>query len=169
MNDAAQQFFDQLMSSPGVSGYEQPVQAVVRDYAQRFAHRVSTDLHGNVIAALNPDAPVRIMFAGHCDQLGLVVSWVDEQGFLFFQTVGGWDSQQLVGREVTVWTDDGPLPGVISRKAIHLQTEDERKQVAQLKDLWIDIGARDRESYATARTVNRSPMKSIIRPPSPCL
>ena len=90
------------MTTPGVSGYEQPVQEVVRDYAAGFAESVTTDLHGNVIATVNPDAPLRIMLAGHCDQLGLLVSYIDEAGFVFFQTVGGWDPQQLVGTRVTV-------------------------------------------------------------------
>ncbi len=148
MNESAMKFFERLMTAPGVSGYEQPVQEVVRDYAAGFAESVTTDLHGNVVAAVNPDGPLRIMLAGHCDQLGLLVSHIDENGFLFFQTVGGWDPQQLVGTRVTVWAESGPIHGVISRKAIHLLTEEERKQVVKLEDLWIDIGASDRDDAA---------------------
>jgi endoglucanase len=85
------------------------------------------------------------MFAGHCDQLGLLVSHVDDDGFLFVQTVGGWDPQQLVGQRVTVWSEGGPVAGVISRKAIHLLDEAERKQVAEIKNLWVDIGAKDKD------------------------
>jgi len=127
-----------------VSGYEQSVQEVVRAYAAPFADEVTTDVHGNVVAIANPGSDVRLMFDGHCDQLGLLVSYVDEAGFLYFQTVGGWDPQQLVGQRVSVWTEGGPISGVISRKAIHMLSPEERKVVVDLKDMWIDIGARDR-------------------------
>ena len=141
MDPKAQSFFEALLNTPGVSGYEHTVQAVVREYCADFAHEVTTDLHGNVIACVNPGADVRVMFAGHCDQLGLLVSHVDEAGFVYFQTVGGWDPQQLVGQHVTIWTASGPVPGIISRKAIHLLTTDERRKVVEAKELWIDIGA----------------------------
>jgi len=142
---SAREFFDRLASTPGVSGYEQKVQDVVREYAAGFADDISTDLHGNVIAVMNPDAELRIMLAGHCDQLGLLVSHIDDTGFLYFQTVGGWDPQQLVGQRVVVWSQDGAIPGVVARKAIHLLEDAERKKVVEFKELWIDIGATSRE------------------------
>jgi endoglucanase len=141
----AKSFLINLLAASGVSGYEQPVQNVVRKYAQAFADDIKTDLHGNVIMSLNPNAPVRLMLAGHADQIGLLVSHVDEKGFIFMQTVGAWDAQQLVGQRVSVWTDNGPINGVISRKPIHLMDADERRQVVKAKDLWVDIGAQDRE------------------------
>ena len=149
---SSKDFFEALLTTPGVSGYEEPVQAVVRDYASTFADDVRTDIHGNVVVTCNADAELRVMFAGHCDQLGLLVSHISEQGFLHFQTVGGWDPQQLVGQRVTVWSDDGPVVGIISRKAIHLLESDERKKVVAVKDLWIDIGASGEED---ARSVIR--------------
>jgi len=145
-------FLDSLLATPGVSGYEQSVQAVVRDYVAGFADEVRTDLHGNVIATVNPDGGPRLMFDGHCDQLGMLISHVDDAGFLYFQTVGGWDPQQLVGQRVCVWTADGSINGVISRKAIHLLSDDEKKTVVQPKDMWIDIGANDK---ADAQSVVR--------------
>lgn len=145
MDANPRRFLDQLLATPGVSGYEQPVQSVVREYASAFAQPVETDVHGNVFAGVNPDGKLRVMLAGHCDQIGLLVSWIDDAGFLFFQTVGGWDPQQLVGQAVTVWTAGGPVPGVIGRKPIHLLDENERKQVASLKSMWIDIGCRSRD------------------------
>lgn len=156
MDDSSKEFFERLLTTPGVSGYEQPVQALVREFAGSFAHRVTTDLHGNVTAVVNANAPVRIMLAGHCDQLGLLVSHIDEAGFLFFQTVGGWDAQQLVGQGVTVWANDGPVDGVVSRKAVHLLSEEERKQVVKIQDLWIDIGASDQEDAASVVRIGDS-------------
>jgi len=145
LHQSSRDFLERLLATPGVSGYEQSVQEVVRDYVVETADEVRTDLHGNVLATGNPGAELRVMLDGHCDQLGMLVSHVDEQGFLYFQTVGGWDAQQLVGQRVTVWSDVEPLHGVISRKAIHLLTADEKKKVVDPKDMWIDIGAEDEE------------------------
>jgi tetrahedral aminopeptidase len=144
MESAPLEFFKKLLETPSPSGYERPVQDLVRRYVSDFADRVTTDLHGNVIAAKNPDAPLRVMLAGHCDQIGMLVQHIDAEGYLYVQTIGGWDPQQLVGQRMTVWTDGGPIPGVISRKAIHLLNEEERKQVVKLKDMWLDIGAKDK-------------------------
>jgi endoglucanase len=144
MDTAPRDFFKTLLETPSPSGYERPIQDVVRRYVGQFADRVSTDVHGNVIAVKNPDAPLRVMLAGHCDQIGMLVQHIDAEGFLYVNTIGGWDPQQLVGQRMTVWTTGGPVPGIISRKAIHLLTEEERKQVVKLKDMWLDIGAKDK-------------------------
>ena len=145
MAPGPREFLRELLEAPGVSGYEQAVQEVVRSYAASFADEVRTDVHGNVSLVANPGAELRVMLAGHCDQLGLIVSHIDDDGFVFTQTVGGWDPQQLVGQRVSIWSDGGPVPGVIARKAIHLLDEAERKQVAEIKNLWIDIGASGKE------------------------
>jgi len=145
MIDSAREFFKDILETPSPSGYEQPVQQIVRNYAKDFADRIDSDSHGNLIAVKNPDAPLRVMFAGHCDQIGLIVQFIDENGFLYIQPIGGWDPQQLIGQRLTVWTTDGPVKGVIARKPIHLLTEEERKQVPKIKDLWIDIGAASRD------------------------
>ncbi len=148
MNSDALDFFRRLLETPSPSGYEQPVQELVRKYVAGFADSVTTDVHGNVIAARNPQAPLRVMLAGHADQIGFVVQYIDGDGFLYVQPVGGWDAVVLVGQRLTVWTKGGAVHGVISRKAIHLLTEEERKQVPKLKDLWLDIGARDKAEAA---------------------
>jgi endoglucanase len=145
MEPTALEFFRQVLETPSPSGYEGRIQQLVRERVGRFADDVSTDVHGNVMAVVNRDAPRRIMLAGHCDQIGLVVQYVDAEGFLYVQAIGGWDVQMLVGQRMTVWTDQGPVAGVIGRKPIHLLTEDERKQVPKLKDLWLDIGAANRD------------------------
>ncbi len=156
MEQKAKQFFANLVGTSGVSGYENPVQNVVREYASDFADEITTDLHGNVILGVNPDAELRVMLAGHCDQIGLIISHIDEKGFIYFQTVGGWDPQQLVGQRVSIWTAGGPVNGLISRKPIHLLDEGERKQVVKTKDLWIDIGAENREQALTVVGVGDS-------------
>jgi endoglucanase len=104
-----------------------------------------TDVHGNVIAARNVQAPLRVMLAGHCDQIGLVVQYIDDDGFIHVSTVGGWDPQVLIGQRLTVWSAQGPIPGIIARKPIHLLNEEERKQVPKIRDLWLDIGAKNKD------------------------
>lgn len=156
MEQSIKDFFAELVCSSGVSGYEQPVQQVVREYAESFADEIKTDLHGNVVLAINPDAETRVMLAGHADQIGMIISHIDENGFVYVQTIGGWDPQQLVGQRVSIWTATGPVNGVISRKPIHLLDETERKQVVKIKELWIDIGAENREQALTVVNVGDS-------------
>jgi tetrahedral aminopeptidase len=145
MDPAARDFLVKLLETPSPSGYERPIQDVVRAYVSNFADRVTTDLHGNVLAAKNEGAKLRVMFAGHCDQIGMLISHFHDTGFLHAQTIGGWDAQQLIGQRMTIWTSKGPLPAVISRKPIHLLTDEERKQVVKLEDLWLDIGAKNKD------------------------
>ena len=145
MDDRAFDFLKELLTSPSPSGYEQPVQTVVRNFVGGFADEVRTDWHGNVIAAVNPTGSPRIMLAGHCDQIGLMVKHIDERGFVWVDSIGGWDIQMLIGQQMVIWGQNGAVPGVIARKPIHLLSADDRKKVPELKDLWIDIGAKDRE------------------------
>jgi endoglucanase len=118
---------------------------VVRQYASQFADEVRTDWHGNVTAVVNPKGSPRIMLAGHCDQIGLLVKHIDEKGFLWVHAIGGWDPQVLIGQDVQVWTKSGPVSGVIARKPIHLQSPDDRKAVPEIKNLWVDIAVNDGE------------------------
>jgi endoglucanase len=145
MDDRSLEFLVNLLTSPSPSGYEQPVQTVVRNFAGQFASDVRTDWHGNVIAAVNPEGSPRIMLAGHCDQIGLMVKHIDERGYLWVDSIGGWDIQMLIGQNMVVWGRNGAVPGVIARKPIHLLSQEDRKKVPELKDLWIDIGVKDRE------------------------
>jgi tetrahedral aminopeptidase len=150
MDNSAKRFFVDILETPSPSGYEQPVQEIVRQYVADFADDVRTDLHGNVVACCNAEAPLRLMFAGHADQIGLIVSHINENGFIYTNTIGGWDPQQLIGQRMTIYTTGGPVPAVIARKPIHLLDQDERKQVVKQKDLWLDIGAKDRSEAASA-------------------
>ena len=145
MDSSARDFLVQLLETPSPSGYEQPVQQVIHNYIANFADQVNRDVHGNLIAVKNPDAPLRVMLAGHCDQIGLLVTQIDSDGFLYTQTIGGWDPQQLIGQRMTIWTADGPVVAVIARKPIHLLSDQERKQVVKLDDLWLDIGANSKD------------------------
>jgi endoglucanase len=145
MHDESYSFLKNLLHTPSPSGYERPVQDVVRSWVRPFADEVRTDRHGNVIAVRHAEGQPRIMLAGHCDQIGLMVQYIDDNGFLYVQPIGGWDMQILLGQQLTVWTRTGGINGVVSRKAPHLLTNEERNKVPQFSDVWIDIGARDRK------------------------
>ena len=145
MDSNAKDFLREMLETPSPSGYERPVQDLVRAYTADFADDVSTDTHGNVIARRGDGQGTRVYLAGHCDQIGLLVSYVSKSGFLYMQTVGGWDPQQLVGQHVSIWTKNGAVPGVVARKAIHLLTPEERTKVVDIKTLWIDIGAKTKD------------------------
>ena len=80
---------------------------------------------------------------GHIDEIGLIVTHIDEHGYLWFREVGGWDAQILVGQRVVVTTTPGDVPGVIGRKPIHLLRDEDRKRAVEVRDLHMDVGARD--------------------------
>jgi tetrahedral aminopeptidase len=145
MEATALRFFKELLATPSPSGYEAPIQNLVRGYLAEIADEIRTDLHGNVIGVKNGGASLRLMLAGHCDQIGFCVQYIDAEGYLYVQPIGGWDPQVLIGQRLVVWSTGGPIGGVMARKPIHLQTDEERKQVVKLKDLWLDIGAKTKE------------------------
>jgi endoglucanase len=154
MDDQSHAFLKQVLETPSPSGFEQPVQALVRRWAGDFADEVRTDAHGNVFAGRFPpgkpaDAP-RVMLAGHCGQIALMVQYIDGEGFLYVQPIGGWDMQILLGQYVSVWTKGGPVTGVVARRAIHLLTPEERKKVPEFTDVWVDAGFKNKEEAEQA-------------------
>ena len=136
---------DKLLRIAAPSGYEAPVAAAWREEAS-FAE-VTTDGIGSSIARVGQAAPL-LAVVGHIDEIGLAITHIDEQGFLWFTSVGGWDPQILVGQRVEIRTRDGIVPGVVGRKPIHLLEPDQRKKVVELKALHIDVGAADRDEAA---------------------
>jgi endoglucanase len=142
MRDASYEFFKKLLSTPGPSGYEGAAAAVWREEAGAFAE-VRGDRMGNSLATLNAGGGPKIMLAGHIDEIGVMVTHIDDQGLLRFIGVGGWDPQVLVGQRIRLQTASGEVMGVIGKKAIHVMEPDERKKVSEVKSLWIDIGAKD--------------------------
>ena len=145
MRDESYEFLHQMLTTPSVTGAEQPVARIVRKRMEPLADKVTTDLHGNTIVALNAGVPVRVMLAGHVDQIGLMVKHVTDDGFLYFSAVGGVDLAVLPGSKLTVWGEHGPVDAVIGRKPIHLMKAEERNGgKLDIGDLWIDIGAKDK-------------------------
>jgi putative aminopeptidase FrvX len=141
---ATPDLLDRLLRVPGPSGYEAPAAAVWRQ-AAGFAE-LTTDALGSSVALVpgGDDAPT-FAVVGHIDEIGLVVTHIDDDGFLWFAPIGGWDPQILVGQRVVIAGSDGEVPGVLGKKPIHLLKEEQRKQVVKVSDMHIDIGAADGE------------------------
>ena len=143
LSQSSLQFLEQFLSTDGPSGFEFESAACYRRYAETFAEKVTFDVLGNTIASLNPEAPFKVMIAGHCDEIGFQVTYISDEGFVFFRPVGGVDRNTVPGTEVKILTEKGPLYGVIGRKAIHMQSQKERDTPSEFKDLWIDTGIED--------------------------
>jgi len=146
------EFFKRLLALPGPSGHEVAPARAWREEAELFADRVWADVAGNSFAAVNPDAEPRVMIAGHIDEIGLMINHIDDDGFLYFSTIGGWDPEVIVGQRVEILSKSGSVPGVVGKKAIHLIEKENRERVSKMRDLWIDIGA---SSGADARGLVR--------------
>lgn len=139
-------FLKKLLDSPAPSGFEAAAARLWREEAASFADRVDGDVSGNSVAILNPDATPRVMLAGHIDEIGIMITHVDDDGFLYFEGIGGWDPQVLVGQRIRLSTRNGDVIGVIGRKPIHLMKGEEKEKATRIDELWIDIGARDRDA-----------------------
>ncbi len=147
MRKESLKFLEKLLDAPSPSGYEQPAQRVFREYVAPFCDELTTDVMGNVfarVAGQGENLP-RVMVVGHTDEIGLQVKYIDDKGFLYFAAVGGVDAHLTPGKRVNVHTANGPLPGVIGKKPIHLMDTKDRETVVKLESQYIDIGASDKE------------------------
>jgi putative aminopeptidase FrvX len=137
-------FLKSLLDTPGPSSFETAPARVWRREAESHADEVRADVGGNSYATLNPSGRPRVMFAGHIDEIGVMVTHIDDEGFLSFDTIGGWDPQVFVGQRVRLLGRGGPITGVVGKKAIHIMDKDDREKVSKVETLWIDIGASSR-------------------------
>ena len=138
-----------LLTAHGPSGYESDPAAAWRQAAGAYSDDVRSDVMGSSVALVpgTADGP-SLALVGHIDEIGLIVTHIEENGFLRFTGVGGWDPQVLVGQRVVLATADGPVPGVVGKKPIHLLDADARKKVPEMKEMHIDIGAVDGDAAA---------------------
>jgi endoglucanase len=133
-----------LLTATGPSGQETEAARAWRDGCSQFATEVEVDHLGSSRARVAGTAGgPSLAIVGHIDEIGLLVSHIDDEGYLRFGEVGGWDPVILVGQRVRLITRDGAIPGVIGRKPVHLLKGDDRKKAPELKELHIDIGAKD--------------------------
>jgi endoglucanase len=136
------------LDTPGPSGFETAAARVWREELAKLVDEVRADVNGNSIAVLKPRGAPRLMLAGHIDEIGFQITHVDDEGYLYFAGIGGWDSQVLVGQRAVIGGRAGPVHGVIGKKAVHLMKKDEVDRATKITDLWIDIGATNRAEAA---------------------
>jgi putative aminopeptidase FrvX len=145
MRDASFDFLKRLLETPSPAGFEARVQSLWASYAGQFAEKVESDVYGNVFAELNGGGSPRIAIVGHSDEIGLMVSYISEEGYLYFKGIGGVDRAMLRGHRVIVHGPEGPVPGVTGHLAIHMQESDDQKKIPEFHQVFIDIGVRSRE------------------------
>ncbi|MCH2459817.1 MAG: M42 family metallopeptidase [Gemmatimonadetes bacterium] len=141
-------FLKNLLDAVGPSGFEVQAARVWREEAERFAEEVRVDVTGNSFATINQGGSPRVMLAGHIDEIGLQITHIDDEGYLYIAEIGGWDPQVIVGQRVTILGSDGEVAGVVGKKAIHLIEIEERSRASKTKSLWIDVGAKDNKEVA---------------------
>ena len=138
-------FLARLLSTSTPSGFEGPGREIMRRHLSRYCDDVRTDVHGNLIATRNPSGQPKIMLMAHIDEIGLMVSHITEEGYIRFKAVGGVDASLLPTQRIRIHAEKGAVRGIIGKEAIHLMEDESEKSKIKLRDLWIDIGARDRE------------------------
>ncbi len=137
-------FLKKLLDTPGPSGFESAPAKVWRDQAKQFA-KVSGDVAGNTLAEVNGGGKPTIMLAGHIDEIGIIINFIDDQGFAYIQPIGGWDPQVLIGQRLRFIGRKGDVFGVVGKKPVHLIKQEEREKAAKFVDLWVDFGAKTRK------------------------
>ncbi|MCX7819502.1 MAG: M42 family metallopeptidase [Kiritimatiellae bacterium] len=145
MKDASRRFLESLIRAISPSGYEEEAARVWQAEARGIATAVRHDVHGNSHAVINPGGAPRVLLAGHCDEIGFVVSHIDDNGFLWIQPIGGWDPQIPQGHRVVIRGRKGRVKGVLGKMPVHLLKPEDRDKVTKLERLWVDIGAGSRK------------------------
>ncbi|MEO5590640.1 MAG: M42 family metallopeptidase [Gemmatimonadaceae bacterium] len=133
-------FLKKLLDTPGPSGFESAPARVWREEAAKFAS-VRADVTGNSIAEVNPTGSPTIMLAGHIDEIGVIVTYIDDEGYAYIAPIGGWDPQVLVAQRLRFLGRNGDVFGVVGKKPIHLMKSEDREKASKMTDLWVDIGA----------------------------
>ncbi len=144
MNDKLEEFLLELLNTPSPSGYEGKLMRKFREFIFPYVDEVFSDAMGNVIAHKIGNPEKSLMIEAHADEIGLMVTYIDKNGYLYFKPLGGVDANILPGIQVTVHGPNGPVVGVIGKKPIHLLTPQEREKPSKIEDLWIDISAENR-------------------------
>jgi len=142
---AAPQFLVDLLNARSPSGAEHEAQAVFDQYIKPHADTYQKDRLGNRIATFNPKGKPVLMLAGHIDELGLIITYVSKDGFLYFDTIGGHDNIMISGRRVVIKTAKGTVKGVTGKRAVHLMNAEDRKKVPEKHEMWIDIGVKSKK------------------------
>ncbi|GAB1342548.1 M42 family metallopeptidase [Gemmatimonas sp.] len=145
LSESSIAFLKRLLDTPGPSGFEGAPARVWRAEAATFAADIRADVVGNSLATVHGDGRgPTILLAGHIDEIGIIITHIDDNGYIYFEPIGGWDPQVLVAQRIRFLGRHGDVIGVIGKKPIHLMKPDEREKASKITDLWVDIGARNK-------------------------
>lgn len=143
LSESSVAFLKRLLNTPGPSGFEGAPARVWRAEAATFSS-VRADVVGNSLATVEGSGGPTILLAGHIDEIGVIITYIDDNGFIYFEPIGGWDPQVLVGQRMRFLGRNGDVFGVIGKKPIHLMKPDEREKASKITDLWVDIGVKNK-------------------------
>lgn len=152
MDAKKKDFLIRLINEPGPSGFEEKVQKIWKTEVSSFCKDIKSDVHGNFTATLNPDEDFSIMIVGHADEIGLVINYIDDKGFLYFQSIGGVDPGILGSQRARILTKNGIIEGVFGQKSLH-QEEPGKRTVPKRYEVFIDIGAKTKAEVLKEVTI----------------
>ncbi|MCY4587653.1 MAG: M42 family metallopeptidase [Bryobacterales bacterium] len=141
--DPVERLLKELTEAHGPSGYEGPVRRIMRREFTPLADDIQTDGLGSLIARLDGSSGIRVMMAAHMDEVGMLVRRIRPDGYLTFQTVGGWLGQALINQRYIIMTRNGPVRGITGLKTPHVTPQSERPHLHDRDRIFIDVGARD--------------------------
>lgn len=152
MDAKKKDFLIRLINEPGPSGFEEKVQKIWKTEVKSFCNDIKSDVHGNLTATLNPNEDFSIMIVGHADEIGLVINYIDDNGFLYFYNIGGVDPAILGSQRARILTKNGIIEGVFGQKSLH-QEEPGKRSIPKRYDVFIDIGAKSKAEVLKEVTI----------------
>jgi endoglucanase len=142
--ERARELLEKLSNAHGVSGFEDDVREVLRSELEEYVDEIKIDSLGNLFCVKN-GGELEIMVASHIDEIGMIVKYIDDKGFIRVSTLGGWFDQTALNQRVVLHGEKGRVYGVLGCKPPHLMKDDERKKVIQIRDMFVDIGASSKD------------------------
>jgi len=136
---------EKLTNAPGISGHEKVVREMILGEIKPYINSYEVDNMGNLITIKNGNGGPRIMLAAHMDEIGLIVRYIDDDGFIYFNAIGGWFDQTLLNQRMTIHTTKGMRYGIIGSKPPHVMSRADYDKVIKKEDMFIDVGANSRE------------------------
>ncbi|MDZ4121918.1 MAG: hypothetical protein U1C33_05825, partial [Candidatus Cloacimonadaceae bacterium] len=144
-NEKNLKFFHELLSVASPSGFEAPAQKIVRKYLAPVADEISSDLNGNLVAFKKGSGKLKVMLVGHADEIGFMVNYIDDNGYVYIKTLGGFDVNLLPGLRINIYHGENIVRGILGKKPVHMMRGQDDPPKLKIEDVWIDIGAKNKE------------------------
>lgn len=149
MNKINKEYLYKLLKVPSPSGFESEAQKITREYLRGTCHDISSDVNGNLIAIKRGKGERNIMIVGHADEIGFMINHIDDNGYIYVKPLGGFDVNLLPGLRLDINHDGKVVRGIIGKNAPHMSRGDDSPPRLKMEDIWIDIGAKDKEDALT--------------------